>query len=144
MVKNENAQRIRNRLGFTLIELLIVVAILGLLAAIVAPRMMQKIGKGQQTSARTQIELFGQALDQFRLDTGRYPNTSEGLNALMANPGLDGWDGPYLKKAVPQDPWGNPYNYQAPGSNGDYDLYSYGADGTPGGEGDNKDINSWE
>lgn len=130
--------------GFTLIELLVVIVILGLLAGIVLPKYLAREKKGRQAAARTQVELLGQALDQFRLDTGRYPNTSEGLNALMTNPGVDKWDGPYLKKAVPNDPWGKPYIYQSPGSHGEYDLSSNGADGTPGGEGENKDIVSWE
>ncbi len=135
----------RNERGFTLIELLVVMVILGLLAALVGPKLFPKLGKGKQHAAKAQIELLGEALDQFRLDTGRYPTTSEGLDALIHNPGIEGWDGPYLKKnVVPKDPWGRPYQYQSPGTHGDYDLFSYGADGSPGGEGENKDINSWE
>ncbi|MBI5101498.1 MAG: type II secretion system major pseudopilin GspG [Nitrospirae bacterium] len=130
--------------GFTLIELLVVMVILGLLAAIVGPNLFGKVGKGKQSAAKTQIEMIGQALDSYRLDTGKYPSTSEGLNALNASSGAAGWDGPYLKKGVPNDPWGKPYQYQSPGSHGDYDLVSYGADGAPGGDGENKDVNSWE
>lgn len=130
--------------GFTLIELLVVMVILGLLAAIVAPNLFGKVGKGKQSAARTQIEMMGQALDSYRLDTGSYPTTSQSLNALNTDPGIQGWDGPYLKKGIPNDPWGRPYLYQSPGTHGDYDLMSYGADGSPGGDGENKDILSWE
>jgi general secretion pathway protein G len=141
--RNER-DRTRNRKGFTLIELLVVMVILGMLAALVGPQIFGKVGKGKQSAARTQIEMLGQALDSYRLDTGKYPTTSEGLNALSTNPGAEGWSGPYLKKAVPNDPWQKPYQYQSPGSHGDYDLFSYGADGAAGGEGENKDVNSWE
>jgi general secretion pathway protein G len=129
--------------GFTLIELLIVMIILGLLAALVAPKMFQKVGSSKQKAAKTQIALLGGALDQFRLDVGRYPSTEEGLNALRQNPRADGWDGPYLPKDVPNDPWGKNYNYRSPGEHGDYDLYSLGADGQDGGEGENADVDSW-
>jgi len=141
--KEERRYRV-NRKGFTLIELLVVMVILAMLAAIVGPKLFTKVGKGKQSAAKTQIELLGQALDSYRLDTGHYPTTSEGLNALNATTGAQGWDGPYLKKALPNDPWGKPYQYQFPGTHGDYDLFSYGADGAPGGEGENKDVNSWE
>jgi general secretion pathway protein G len=135
----------RNKRGFTLVELLIVMVIIGMLAALVYPRLTSKVGKGKQSAAKAQIELLGQALDQFKLDTGRYPTTSEGLNALMVNPGIPNWDGPYLRKAVPNDPWGRPFHYECPGSHGgDYEISSYGADGTQGGEDENKDITSWE
>ena len=138
-------QRIqRGEQGFTLIELLVVMVILGLLAAIVGPNLFGKVGKGKQSAARTQIEMIGQALDSYRLDTGKYPTTSEGLAALNTSPGTEGWDGPYLKKGVPNDPWAKPYMYQSPGTHSDYDLTSYGGDGAPGGDGENKDINSWE
>ena len=130
--------------GFSLIELMVVMVIIGLLAALVAPRLFPKLGKGKQSAAKAQIELLSQALDQYRLDTGTYPTSQEGLNALMANPGQEKWDGPYLKKNVPADPWGNPYNYQIPGTHGEYDLFSYGRDNKPGGEGEDKDVNSWE
>ncbi len=137
--------QIKDRRGFTLVEILVVVAIVGLLLALVGPKIIRGLGKGQQGAAKAQIELLGQALDTFRLDVGRYPTSQEGLNALITNPGIEKWDGPYLKKnTVPKDPWDKPYVYQAPGTHGEYDLYSYGPDGTQGGEGENKDIVSWE
>jgi general secretion pathway protein G len=137
-------QRIKDRKGFTLIELLVVMVILGMLAALVGPKLFPKLGKGKQSTAKAQIALLEEALDQFRLDVGRYPTTSEGLRALIEDPGVKGWDGPYLKKKIiPKDPWGNEYQYRSPGSHGEYDLFSYGRDGAPGGEGEDKDITSW-
>ncbi len=130
--------------GFTLIELMIVMIILSLLAALVAPKLFQKIGSSKQKAAKAQIALFGGALDQFRLDIGRYPTTEEGLDVLRKNPRLEHWDGPYLPKDVPPDPWGKPYLYKSPGEHGDYDLYSLGADGQEGGEGENADVTSWD
>jgi general secretion pathway protein G len=132
-----------NKKGFTLVELLVVMVIIGLIAALVGPRLFPKLGKGKQSAAKAQIELLGQALDQFRLDTGRYPTTQEGLIALMVNPNIDKWEGPYLKKDLPNDPWGKPYIYQCPGTHGEYDLFSYGRDGSPGGEGEDADVVSW-
>ncbi len=145
-MKDREKQRLyRDRRGFTLIELLVVMTILALLAALVGPKLFGKVESANQKAAKTQIEMFGGALDAFRLDTGRYPTTSEGLNALVTNPGVEGWDGPYLKKsAVPNDPWNKPYQYQSPGAHGEYDLFSYGKDGTQGGDSGNKDITSWE
>ncbi len=130
--------------GFTLIELLIVMIILGLLAALVAPKMFQKVGSSKQKAAKAQISMIGTALDAYRLDIGSYPNSEEGLGALRKNPGHGSWDGPYLSKEVPNDPWARPYVYRAPGEHGDYDLYSLGADGQEGGEGENADVLGWE
>jgi general secretion pathway protein G len=130
--------------GFTLIELLIVMIILGLLAALVAPKMFQKVGSSKQKAAKAQIAMLGTALDAFRLDVGRYPTRDEGLDALRRNPGFDTWDGPYLPKDVPPDPWGKHYVYNCPGEHGDYDLYSLGGDGQDGGDGENADVKGWE
>jgi general secretion pathway protein G len=135
---------VKERKGFTLIELLVVITILGLLALLVAPRMLGRVGPAKQKAAQTQIELFGTALDTFRLDVGRYPTTSEGLQALRTNPGIEGWNGPYLQKEIPLDPWVNPYIYTSPGNHGEYDLISLGADKIQGGEGENQDIVSWK
>ncbi|VBB41978.1 pseudopilin, cryptic, general secretion pathway [uncultured Desulfatiglans sp.] len=137
--------RCRRQQGFTLIELLIVMVIIGLLAALVGPRMFGKVDESRQRSAKAQISLFETALDTYRLDTGKYPTTDEGLEALRTKPsGVERWDGPYLNKEVPKDPWGNEYVYQSPGEHGDYDLKSYGADGSPGGEGSDMDIVNWK
>jgi general secretion pathway protein G len=131
--------------GFTLIELLVVMVIIGLLAALVLPNYMNRERVARSQAARTQIELLSTALDTFRLDVGRYPTTDEGLEALRRKPSnADRWDGPYLKKEVPLDPWNKPYLYKSPGEHGGFDLYSYGADGAPGGDSDNRDISSWE
>ena len=140
----KNMKQAGNRKGFTLVELLVVMVIIALLAALVGPRLFPKLGKGKQSACSAQIELIGQGLDHFRLDVGRYPTTQEGLNALMVNTGVEKWDGPYLKKALPSDPWGKPFHYQCPGSHGEYDLFSYGRDGAPGGEGEDRDVSSWE
>jgi general secretion pathway protein G len=136
---------LRDSRGFTLIEMIVVVIILGLLAGLVAPRLFGRVGQSKQVAARAQIELLGSALDQYSLDIGSYPPSTIGLEALIRNPNVTGWNGPYLKKnAIPLDPWGNPYNYKCcPGDHGEYDLWSEGADGRPGGEGENADIASW-
>jgi general secretion pathway protein G len=135
---------LRNQGGFTLVELIVVMVIIGLLASFVYVKFIGRVGESKQNAAKAQIEILNQALELYRLDTGQYPSSEEGLNALNDDPRVDNWAGPYLKKAVPNDPWRRPYNYQAPGNHGDYDLTSYGADGSPGGEGENKDVNSWE
>ncbi len=134
----------RDERGFTLIELLVVVIILGLLAALVGPRLLGRVGQSKTAAARVQIELLGAALDQFKLDVGRYPTTQEGLQALQVSPGnVGGWEGPYLKKDVPRDPWGNAYQYKSPGDHGEYDLWTFGADNASGGDGENADVTSW-
>jgi general secretion pathway protein G len=131
--------------GFTLIELLVVIVILGLLVGLVGPRLIGSVGQSKPKIARAQIELFGAALDQYKLDVGTYPVSGQGLDALVRNPGVAYWSGPYLKKAVPRDPWGNSYKYGCcPGQYGEYDLWSEGADHAPGGEGENADVVSWE
>ncbi len=127
--------------GFTLLELLVVVVIIGILAGYVGPKYFAQIGKSERQAALAQIDAFDKALDQYRLDVGRYPTTEQGLNALNTAPaGADKWRGPYLKKAVPADPWGNPYVYRQPGKVRDFDILSYGKDGQPGGSGDAEDI----
>lgn len=130
--------------GFTLVELLVVMVIIGLLATLVAPGLFKQFGKGQYEAAKAQIASLEQGLDKFRLDTGRYPTSQEGLNSLVTNPGIERWDGPYVKSSLLVDPWKKPYQYQSPGQHGEYDLFSYGRDGQPGGEGQDKDITSWE
>ena len=130
--------------GFTLLELLVVMVIIGLLAGYVGPKYFSQIGKSEVKAARAQIDALEKALDQYRLDTGHYPTGSQGLSVLVIKPDNESkWDGPYLKKAVPLDPWGNAYLYRQPGDHGEYDLLSYGKDGKPGGEGENADITSW-
>ena len=130
--------------GFTLLELLVVIVIIGLLAAYVGPKYFSQLGKSEVTVAKAQIEAFDKSLDTYRLDVGRYPNAEEGLNALMVAPPSAGakWNGPYLKKGVPADPWGNAYQYRSPGSRAEYEILSLGKDGQPGGTGDNADISS--
>ncbi len=132
--------------GFTLIELMVVMIILGLLAALVVPKMFGKLETAKTNAAYAQIELFGTALDSYRLDVGKYPSSSEGLESLItAASGSEDWNGPYLRKnEIPLDPWGKPYVYESPGNHGDYDLYSLGADASEGGEGENRDIVSWK
>jgi len=132
--------------GFTFIEIMVVVSIIGLLMALVGPRFIRGQEQAEVKAAAAQVELLSTALDTFRLDVGRYPTTQEGLAALVQRPfGLDRWDGPYLKKGVPTDPWGHAYFYRSPGDGGrTFDVYSLGADGAPGGDGKNRDITSWD
>ena len=138
-------ERSRQR-GFTLIELMVVVIIIGLLAAFVAPKIFHRVGESRIVAAKNQMAALEDALDMFYVDTGHYPSTEEGMAVLNTKPeNINHWKGPYLKKKVPKDPWGNDYVYKSPGGDGrDYDIICYGADGQEGGEGDNADINSWE
>jgi len=130
--------------GFTLLELLVVMVIIGLLAGYVGPRYFSQIGKSESKAARAQIDALEKALDQYRLDTGYYPSTEQGLAALNARPSNEPkWDGPYLKKNVPPDPWGQAYQYRQPGQHGEFDLFSYGKDGQPGGNDEAADLTSW-
>ncbi|MBI3042921.1 MAG: type II secretion system major pseudopilin GspG [Betaproteobacteria bacterium] len=130
--------------GFTLLELLVVMVIIGLLVGYVGPRYFAQVGKSEVKAAKAQINAFEKALDQYRLDTGRYPTTEEGLNALFSRPAnAPKWQGPYLVKAVPVDPWGNPYQYLLPGEHGEYDLWSFGKDGQPGGAEEAADVTNW-
>ncbi len=127
--------------GFTLLELLVVIVIIGLLAGYVAPRYFSQVGKSEVQVARAQIDSLEKALDQYRLDNRRYPNAEHGLQALVTKPADEAaWAGPYLKKAVPNDPWGRPYIYRVPGQQGEFDLFSLGKDGKPGGTGEDADI----
>ena len=138
---NDICSRRARASGFTLLELLVVVAIIGLLVGFVAPRYFGQIGKSEVATTKAQIDALEKALDQYRLDTGHYPSTEAGLNALAQRPqNTPKWNGPYLKKAVPLDAWGKPYAYKSPGESSDFDIVSYGKDGQPGGTGDNADI----
>jgi general secretion pathway protein G len=137
------------RSGFTLIEILVVIVVIAILATLVAPNVFQHVGTAKQATAKSQIEMLGAALDAYRLDNGAYPTTQQGLDALWQKPTVDppaNWRSPYLRKPVPMDPWGRPYVYLYPGQVNPtgYDLLSYGADGLPGGEGENADVVSWK
>lgn len=142
--RNHPASPNRLRRGFTLLELLVVMVIIGLLVGYVGPRYFSQVGKSEVKAARAQIDGLEKALDQYRIDTGHYPSQEAGLAALVTKPSNEPkWSGPYLKKAVPADPWGNAYVYKIPGEHGEYDLLSYGKDGQPGGTGEAADITNW-
>lgn len=135
----------RHRAGFTLLELLVVLVIIGLLAGIIGPNLFKHIGQSEVTTAKAQMEMLGRALDAYRLDTGHYPSSAQGLGALNRQPGNEQrWRGPYLKKDLPLDPWSNPYQYRVPGNSGhDYELLSLGRDGKPGGSDNDADLITW-
>ena len=138
-----------DRAGFTLLEILVVIIVLGLLAGLVAPRIIGRVSEAKGATARTQLELMSVALDNYRLDNGYYPTSEQGLAALREQPRSEpvprNWRGPYLRRDVPLDPWDRPYVYQSPGEhNADsFDLFSYGRDGQPGGEGEDEDVTNW-
>lgn len=145
-VKSSLIRKVRTQsdAGFTLLELLVVMVIIGLLAGYVAPKYFSQIGKSETKAAMAQIDALGKALDQYRLDTGHYPSNEQNLVALFNRPANEPkWAGPYLKKAAPLDPWGMPYVYRHPGEHGEYDLFSFGKDGQPGGTGDAADVTNW-
>ena len=130
--------------GFTLLELMVVMVIIGLLAAYVAPRYFSQVGKSEAKLARAQIDALEKALEQYRIDTGRFPTTEQGLAALMTKPNNEArWDGPYLKRGLPADPWGRAYLYKQPGEHGEIDIWSLGRDGQVGGTGDAADVSNW-
>jgi len=143
-IGKRSERRTRRGSGFTLLELLVVMVIIGLLAGFVAPRYFSQVGKSEVKAARAQMDALEKALDQYRLDVGHYPTMEQGLAALVVRPANEArWDGPYLKRAVPNDPWGNQYVMTVPGQHGDVDLLSFGKDGQPGGTGEAADITNW-
>jgi general secretion pathway protein G len=145
MLTSSPRRRRRAEIGFTLLELLVVLVVLGLLASLVAPKYFKQLGKSEAKTARAQIEGITKAVDLYRLDTGKFPSSEQGLSVLTVRPANEPkWNGPYLQKEVPVDPWGRPYLYKAPGEHGDYDVASLGKDGAPGGEDENADLGNWQ
>lgn len=137
--------RVQRQRGFTLMELLVVLAILGLLMSLVGPRVLNQLGGAKVKTAAIQIKDLEQALEMYKLDVGRFPSSSEGLGALVSKPGSAlGWNGPYLKSNVPPDPWNRAYMYKYPGERGELDIYTYGQNGAPGGEGEDTDVGNWQ
>ena len=140
-----NREQRRKQRGITLIELLVVMVIIAMFATLVGVRLFGRVDRARQLQAKSQIQQFEGSLDIFRLDVGRYPTTEEGLQALQVQPAeVQNWDGPYLAKEIPLDPWNRPYVYRRPGQHGDYDLISFGDDGQEGGEGNAEDIVNWK
>jgi general secretion pathway protein G len=141
----EAKTRVHGQRGFTLMELLVVLAILGLLMSLVGPRVLNQLGGAKTKTAAIQIKDLEQSLEMYKLDVGRFPSTAEGLSALVSKPGSAvGWNGPYLKSDVPQDPWKRDYQYKYPGEHADVDIFTYGQNGTPGGEGEDSDVGNWK
>ena len=140
---NEKRERGDRDAGFTLMELLVVLVIIGLLASLVGPLLYSKINPAKQTIAKGQIRNFTTAIESFWVDTGVFPTTQQGLASLRTDPGLKNWNGPYLRKEIPDDPWNNPYVYKFPGRDGHFEIISFGADGVEGGIDENEDTTSW-
>lgn len=137
-------QCVHSTRGFTLLELLVVMVIIGLLAAYVGPKYFSQVGRSEVRMAQTQIDALEKSLHQYRLDVGNYPSTEQGLTALVTAPNNEPrWQGPYLSKTAPPDPWGKPYVYKYPGEWSEFDLFSFGKDGQPGGEDEAADITNW-
>jgi general secretion pathway protein G len=144
-VSKQRRTQHKEQSGFTLMELLVVLAILGLLMSLVGPRVLNQLGGAKTKTAAIQIKDLEQALEMYKLDVGRFPSGGEGLTALVSKPGnAPGWNGPYLKSDVPLDPWKREYHYKYPGERGEVDIYSYGQNGTPGGEGEDSDVGNWK
>lgn len=144
-VNHWSEDRWRSQRGFTLLELIAVAVILVILVAVTAPRFLGRVGSTKVKLAKAQLAGIEQVIELYRLDVGRVPNGSEGLNALFQDPGVPNWTGPYMRKrSEVLDPWGREFEYRSPGQYGEYDLFSYGADGTAGGEGENADVTSWD
>ncbi len=143
---NQSKRRgsLRRQSGFTLMELLVVLAILGLLMSLVGPTVLNQLGGAKTKTAGIQIKELEQSLEMYKLDVGRFPSSNEGLQALVQKPsGVTGWNGPYLKGDVPMDPWGRAYNYKYPGERGELDIFTYGQNGQPGGDGEDSDVGNW-
>lgn len=142
--RQEKKESTVNNHGFSLLELMAVMVILGLIATVAVPKYYSQVRKAKQQTAKTQIEMLMTTMNSYRLDVGDFPSQSEGLAALMADPGVDGWDGPYLAKPIPKDPWKRDYNYQNPGQHGEIDIFTYGKDNREGGDKEDMDIGSWQ